>query len=74
MSSIDQRPVNALQLFDANGRPCTQAGNAPDAGATAASHSPFDTLLAGLHQMILLGQAARPHSVGATARDGGDGQ
>jgi hypothetical protein len=27
-----------------------------------------------LHQMILLGQAARPHSVGATARDGGDGQ
>ena len=74
MSSIDQRPVNALPAFDADGASRTPSGNAPGAGATTASHSPFDTLLAGLHQMILLGQASRHHSMRVTARDEGDGQ
>ena len=74
MSSIDQRPVNALQPFDAGGRPCTPAGDTSDDGATEASISPFDTLLAGLHQMILLGQALRHQTIRGTAHDEGEGQ
>jgi len=71
MNSIDQRPVNTLTASDADGVPGTQAGNPSDLGAIATSHPPFDMLLTGLHQMILLGQAACPQSRRASTRDGG---
>ncbi len=74
MSSIDQRPVNTLVAFDADGGPGTQADNASSTGTTAANRSPFDTLLAGLRQMILLGQPPSHSSRRASARDEGDVQ
>ena len=74
MSSIDQRPVNALVTFDADGGPDTLVENASDTSATAASTLPFDTLLAGLRQMILLGQTSCRSSMKAPARDEGDCQ
>jgi hypothetical protein len=74
MSSINQRLLNTLVVFDADGEPDTQADNASSTSPTAANTSPFDTLLAGLRQMILLGQTPCRSSTKASARDEGDGQ
>ena len=74
MSSIDRRPVDTLAAVDADGGPGPQADNASSTGVTGVNTLPFDALLAGLRQMILLGQRPCRSPMKASARGEGDGQ
>lgn len=59
MSSIDHHPANTLQIIDVADAQPAMPSAAFGSTASAVGHPPFDELLAGLNQLILLGQATR---------------